>query len=313
VTNAIVEQAPRPARTVSLVLGSGGARGLAHIGVIRELEARGYVIKAIAGCSIGALVGGLHGVGKLEEFADWVGQLARGDILSLLDVTSARGGFIAGRKIMERLHDWIGQTTIEDLPIRYTAVAVDIEREKEIWMSEGPLFEAIRASISIPGVFTPHRYRGRLLVDGGVLNPIPVAPTVNFLTDLTVVVDANGPPTDYSPVDDAYVDEGTEAEGEGEPGFIARKLDMLGWADKKKPTAKDELTIVDVLMRSLDTMQAAITRQHLAVFHPDIVIRVPRNACMMQEFHRGLEMIELGSRIASELLDHPDLERKQWL
>lgn len=293
---------------VSLVLGSGGARGLAHIGVIHELEKRGYVIDAIAGCSMGALVGGLYGVGKLEEFTEWVGQLARGDILGLLDVTSMPGGFIAGRKIMERLHEWIGDVQIEDLPIKYTAVAVDIEREKEVWMSEGSLFDAIRASIAIPGVFVPHKYRGRTLVDGGVLNPIPVAPTINYLTDRTVVVDANGPPTAYVPL---HEEETSPANNE--PGFIARKLEALGWGDKKNPSVKEELGIVEVLMRSLDTMQAAITRQHLAVFHPDVVIRVPRNVCEIFEFHRAAEVIELGRSIASDLLDNPELERRQWL
>lgn len=299
-------------KRVSLVLGSGGARGLAHIGVIRELEERGYIIDAIAGCSMGSLVGGLYAVGKLEEYTEWVCQLARGDILGLLDVTSMPGGFIAGRKIMERLHEWIGDTQIESLPINYTAVAVDIEREKEIWMSEGPLYDAIRASIAIPGVLIPHKYRGRTLVDGGVLNPIPVAPTVNFLTDLTVVVDANGPPTDFIPLHEEKT-----SPADSEPGFIARKLEALGWGDnwgdKKKPTVKEELGIVEVLMRSLDTMQAAITRQHLAVFHPDVVIRVPRNVCMIHEFHRAAEVIELGRSIASDLLDNPELERRQWL
>jgi NTE family protein len=296
-------------KRVSLVLGSGGARGLAHIGVIEELEARGYTIEAIAGCSIGALVGGIYAAGKLKEYAEWATQLERSGIIGLLDLTGARGGFIAGKKIMRKLREWVEDVVIEDLPLKYTAVAVDIEREKEVWMSEGSLCDAIRASIAIPGVFTPHRYRGRLLVDGGVLNPLPVAPTVNSLTDLTIVVDANGPPTNLVPLEP----ERNKVELDNEPSLFAKGLEQLGLGGGHKSTAKDVLDIAEVLMRTVDTVQAAMTRQQLAVFHPDLLIRVPRNLCMMHEFHRAEEIIALGRRVATELLDDPELERRQWL
>ncbi len=305
-------------KRVSLVLGSGGARGLAHIGVIEELEARGYVIEAIAGCSIGALVGGIYAAGKLKEYAEWAVQLERSGVIGLLDLTGARGGFIAGKKIMRKLDEWIGDVAIEDLPLRFTAVAVDIEREKEVWMSEGSLSDAIRASIAIPGVFTPHNYRDRLLVDGGVLNPLPVAPTVNSLTDLTIVVDANGPPTNLVPVSEEgeseeEAPEQNKVEVDNEPSLLARGLEQLGLGAGHKSAARDALDIAEVLMRTVDTVQAAMTRQQLAVFHPDLLIRVPRNLCMMHEFHRAEEIIALGRQVATELLDDPNLERKQWL
>ena len=300
-------------KRVSLVLGSGGARGLAHIGVIEELEARGYTIEAIAGCSIGALVGGIYAVGKLKEYTEWAVQLERSGVIGLLDLTGARGGFIAGKKIMRKLQEWIEDAVIEELPLKYTAVAVDIEREKEVWMSEGSLYDAIRASIAIPGVFTPHKYRGRLLVDGGVLNPLPVAPTVNSLTDLTIVVDANGPPTNIVPMKEEREQDENKIESNNEPGFFAKGLEQLGLSTGHKPPGKNELDITEVLMRTVDTVQAAMTRQQLAVFHPDLVIRVPRNLCMMHEFHRATEIIELGRGIAAELLDDPELGRKQWL
>lgn len=298
-------------KRVSLVLGSGGARGLAHIGVIRELTARGYVIDTIAGCSMGALVGGVYAVGKMDDYADWVVGLERSGILGLLDITGARGGLITGKKIMEKLKAWIGDILIEELPLKYTAVAVDIEREKEVWMSEGPLFDAIRASIAIPGVFTPHKYRDRILVDGGVLSPLPVAPTVNSLTDMTIVVDANGPPT--SPLPLHQIDHDLALEGDDESGFFAKGLEKLGLGGGNKPSIKEEMDIVEILMRSLETMQAAMTRQQLAIFHPDLVIRIPRNVCMIHEFHRAEELIELGRTTANALLDDPELERKQWL
>ena len=295
------QQADGPGR-LSLVLGSVGARGLAHIGVIRELEQRGYRIDAIAGCSMGALVGGLYAVGRLEDYADWVSGLDASDVLGLLDPTGAPGGFIAGRKVMKVLHEWIGDTSIESLPVEFTAVAVDIEREREVWLNDGSLYDAIRASIGIPGLFTPYRYRDRVLVDGGLLNPIPVAPTVNALTDFTFVVDANGPPTDlqrWQPEEKKEDDD----EGHGLFDTVAR---TLGWQGDADAVSRREPDLVNILMRSLDTMQAAITRQHLAVFNPDHVFRVPRNLCMIHEFHRAGEVIETGRRIAIEALDRFD-------
>lgn len=292
-------QRTEDSRRLSLVLGSGGARGLAHIGIIRELEQRGYQIDAIAGCSMGALVGGLYAVGKLDDYADWVSSLDASDVLGLLDITGARGGFIAGRRIMKVLHEWIGDATIESLPISFTAVAVDIEREREVWLSEGSLYDAIRASIGIPGVFTPYRHLGRVLVDGGLLNPIPVAPTVNTLTDLTFVVDANGPPTDLLRW------QGEEKRsGEDDDGWFSAVAGKLGLRGDDSDDIRKEPDAVNILMRSLDIMQAAITRQHLAVFNPDHVFRIPRNLCMIHEFHRASEVIEAGQSIANEALDH---------
>src|SRR6056297_1741024 len=179
--------------TVSLVLGSGGARGLAHIGAIRALEERGFRIDSVAGSSMGALVGGMHAAGKLDDYADWVSTLEQSDVFKLVDWTLSGGGLIRGDRIIKRLKDMVGDARIEDLSIDFTAVAVDIEHGREIWLSKGSLFDAIRGSIAIPGLFTPHRYKGKLLVDGGILNPVPVAPTLRSLSDLTIVVNVNGP------------------------------------------------------------------------------------------------------------------------
>ena len=177
---------------ISLVLGSGGARGYAHIGVIEVLLAHGFDIRSIAGSSMGALVGGIYAAGQLESYRNWVLPLARMDVLRLLDLTLRGGGFIKGNRIIRVLREHVGDVLIEDLPISYTAVAVDLDAQREVWFSRGSLFDAIRASIAIPTVFRPHRYRGRLLVDGGLLNPLPVSPTLRDLTDFTIAVDVNG-------------------------------------------------------------------------------------------------------------------------
>lgn len=281
--------------TVSLVLGSGGARGLAHIGVIEELEAQGYAIKAISGSSMGALVGGIHALGKLDIYRDWVKGLGQGDVLGLLDWSFSGGGMIRGNKLIRKLRDLVGESDIEELSISYTAVAVDIHRGREVWMSDGSLFDAIRASIAIPAVFAPHRYHGRTLVDGGLLNPVPVAPTLRTLTDLTIVVDVNGPASETSAQNDDEDDEGAS--------LMRRMVNYVESWGGDGPSAAEGLALSEVLMRSLETMQAALTRHHLAVFRPDIVISVPKNACMVHEFYRAGPIIELGRTLAREQLE----------
>ena len=190
--------------TVSLVLGSGGARGYAHIGAIEELRAQGFDIRSVAGSSMGALVGGVYAAGKLDAYRDWVTELQRFDVLRLLDWTLTGGGFIKGDRIIDKIRHLIGEVDIENLPISYTAVAVDLLAQREVWFSRGSLFDAIRASIAIPTVLRPHHYQGRTLVDGGLLNPVPVTPTLRDLTDCTIAVDVNAAAEtlgDAAPVD----------------------------------------------------------------------------------------------------------------
>ncbi len=278
--------------TVSLVLGSGGARGLAHIGVIRELESRGYEIRAIAGSSMGALIGGIHAIGKLDIYTEWVMGLRQSDIFRLLDWTFAGGGLIRGNKLINKLRDLVGDHNIEDLPLAYTAVAVDIEKGKEVWLDEGPLFDAIRASIAIPALVTPYQYRGRALVDGGLLNPVPVEPTLRTLTDMTVIVDVNGRETRPS----GRVDD-------DDRGFLQRMRDYIGSTNNRFMSTETGMPLSEIMMHSMDIMQGAITRQHLAVSQPDLVISIPKNTCMIHEFHLAKPVIALGRQLAREALE----------
>jgi len=179
-------------KTVSLVLGSGGARGLAHIGVIHWIEENGFRIESISGCSMGALIGGIYAAGKLDDFENWVRAITKIDIVTLLDLSWKKSGLVKGDKIINTLTELVGDVLIEDLPIKYTAVAADILNEKEVWMNSGRLFDAIRASISLPLFFTPFRYKNIDLIDGGVLNPVPIAPTFSDVTDLTIAVNLGG-------------------------------------------------------------------------------------------------------------------------
>lgn len=181
-----------PAR-IALALGSGGARGYAHIGVIKELRERGHQIVSVAGSSMGALVGGVFAAGELDGFTGWVLGLSQGAVLRQVDPTLTRAGMIRAERVLARMAEFVGERKIEDLPIQFAAVAVDLLAGREAWLDHGPLDRAIRASISIPGVITPAAVNGRLLVDGGVLNPVPVAPVAACHADLVVAVSLQGP------------------------------------------------------------------------------------------------------------------------
>jgi len=285
--------------TVSLVLGSGGARGLAHIGAIAALEEAGYRIESIAGSSMGALVGGMYAAGKLDAYRDWVRTLEQSDVFRLVDWTLSGGGLIRGDKIIAQLRDMVGDVRIEDFGIEFTAVAVDIEQGREVWLGSGPLFDAIRSSIAIPGLFTPHRYRGRLLVDGGILNPVPVAPTLRCMTDLTIVVNVNGnierrPAAAARPKAHENRQHKPAGDADEDAGMIERLRLFFNGLIEREPDTESAPGLVAMLMKSLETMESVITRQHMAVFQPDLVIDVPKDACMIHEFHRADELMELG-------------------
>jgi NTE family protein len=163
-----------------LALGSGGARGYAHIGVIQVLEERGFDIVSIAGSSVGAAIGGLHSAGVLGGYTDWARSLTQRDVIRLLDPALNAPGAIHAEKIMTRMSEMLGGAVIEDLPIPYTAVATDLIQRREVWFQSGPVDVAIRASIALPSFITPVMLNGRLLADGGLLNPVPVAPTADI-------------------------------------------------------------------------------------------------------------------------------------
>ena len=177
-------------KRVALVLGSGGARGYAQMGVIETIEKRGYEIACIAGCSMGAVVGGIYAAGKLQDYRNWIESLDYLDVLRLVDV-SFRLGAIRGEKVFGQIRKIVGEINIEDLRIPYTAVATDLTNQQEIWFQEGCLHQAMRASAAIPSLFTPVMQGNRMLVDGGLLNPLPIVPVVSSHCDLIIAVNLN--------------------------------------------------------------------------------------------------------------------------
>lgn len=285
-------------KTISLVLGSGGARGLAHIGVIQWLEENGYTIRSISGSSIGALVGGIYAAGKLDDFEKWARAIQRLDIVSLLDISWKKSGLIKGDKLIENLVDLVGDKKIEDLSISFTAVAVDIKKEKELWIRSGSLFDAIRSSISIPLFFTPFHHNGMILIDGGVLNPVPIAPTFSDDTDMTIAVNLEGPVKDE------------ETLSEQKPILFSKlepfKEKISNFFKKLQDSSDDdqnaEWGVVDVAHRAFEAMQGTIARQKLAAYPPDHTIEIPSNICTFLEFDRAAELIELGYKKAEEHL-----------
>jgi NTE family protein len=283
---------------VALVLGAGGARGLAQIGVIEVLQQRGFRIAAVAGSSIGALIGGLFCAGKLQAYRDWLTPLARSDILRLLDPAFAAPALFRGERILAEMRRIAGSPRIEDLPIALTVVAVDLVRQREVWLRDGDLWDAVRGSMAIPGVFTPHVVRGRELVDGGILAPLPITATRLSGAHRLVAVDMHSwparPPGQLAAPTPAEVPDDM-------PSLFGRWLRRFG--DHVDGAEARAMGFTELMARSLDTMQAQIARVQMALDPPEIVIRIPRDACQFYEFWRARELVELGRRCANETLD----------
>jgi NTE family protein len=286
--------------TIALALGAGGAKGLAHIGAIEELERQGYVISAIAGSSMGALIGGIYAMGKLGVYRDWVCKLARLDVLRLVDWTFS-GGLIKGEKIIETLRELIGDARIEGLPLAYTAVATDIDREREVWLTRGQLFDAIRASIAIPTLFRPYLLDGRRLVDGALLNPVPVTPLIREPADYLLAVSLDGPADRLTPEQDAT------AISEPRTGLLGRWLPR----GEAKPPRVHEPGALALLTQAMDLMQSNLSRMRLAAYEPDLLIQIPRDAAAVYEFYRARELIELGRMRTREALERFAAKRRE--
>jgi len=285
-------------KTVSLVLGSGGARGHAHIGVIRALNERNVEIRNIAGTSMGSVIGGIFAADKLDTYTEWAYRLERRDVVKLLDFSFTWTSLFKGERIIEVLKDLVGDRQIEDLDRGFTAVATSLDDQREVWLNSGSLFDAIRASTAVPGVFAPVKSGGRTLVDGGLVNPIPIAPTLNDSTDLTIAINLSGLDEDYEPP--AAAQDEAPAHDDGYREKIARFVGGLLESDDEEPSGPDA---IDLLIRSIDVMQGAIARLKLAAYAPDKTINIPRDACSFFEFHRAEEMAALGYERTLKALD----------
>jgi len=238
------EGKPGKGKRVALALGSGGARGYAHIGVIEVLEEQGYEITAIAGSSMGALIGGVYAAGYLRQYKDWVTGLDQFDLFRLLDFSLTSPGAIRGEKVFSVLKDMIGDVRIEELPIPYTAVATDLLAHKEVWFQKGVLRDVIRASVAIPSVVSPVMMNGRVLVDGGLLNPLPIIPTVAAYADIILAVNLSGSDANYMslPPIDQWSDQAPAAKEDSGAGDLLDPEKVAAanpdeWLDRLRQTA----------------------------------------------------------------------------
>lgn len=307
---------------VALVLGSGGARGYAHIGIINELKARGHQIVAVSGTSMGALIGGLEAAGRLDEFTEWATSLSQLDVWRKFDFTLTGAGLVKAEKIFSVMSPLIGDVRIEDLPIPYTAVASDITAQREVWFQRGPLAAAIRASIAIPSIITPVTMRGHVLVDGGLCNPVPVEPTLSVPSDATIAVSLAGRPAVISS-DDITADDIADDPEESDSPAILKRLPFVGRnreeegelatdgadgstesnADLIRPAGRKAVSRMELITESIDTMQGMIERYRAAPSPAQVQITVPYAAASTLDFHRASELIELGTSLAVEAFD----------
>ena len=285
----------RGRKSVSLVLGGGGARGLAHIGVIQWLVENGFRIESIAGSSMGALIGGIHAAGKLDVYTDWVVALERWQVLRLLDPSFGRSGLFKGERIIGVLRALIGEQPIERLPIRFVAVATDLETGEEVWLREGSLFDAIRASIATPLVFTPAHIGGRTLVDGALANPVPIGVTRGDATELTIAVNL-GARAESAPAPPPWRFPKTE------PPRTRRIRAFLDGLQAEQEPAAPTRRLLDIAFGSMQIMQDTIAALKLAADPPDRIVQIPRNACGFHEFWRAAELIALGRDRAARAL-----------
>ncbi|WP_221801272.1 patatin-like phospholipase family protein [Oceanobacter mangrovi] len=293
-------------KTVALALGSGGARGYAHIGVLDALQERGYEVVAISGSSMGALIGGFYCAGKLDEYRDWVSGLNYLDVLKLVDVSLLSGGVIRGDKVFNMLAEMLDGVLIEDLPIPFTAVATDMQARKEIWFQSGSLDTAIRASAAIPSIFSPVKVNGRHLVDGGVLNPLPISPCVSVHADHIIAVDLNS--DTVMPDDFGFLPAETN-KPQKQAWFNSVVDKATNWLESRKggddvsEHVDENIGKLEMINQMFETMQLSLTRFKTAAYPPDLLIKMPMESCEMYEFYRARELIALGYHIANQALD----------
>jgi NTE family protein len=268
---------------VQLVLAAGGARGMAHIGVIEELEKAGCQIVEVVGCSMGAVIGGLYAAGHLEPYHQWLLKQERADILRMMDFTLPRHGFLKGEKVFSTILNMTGAHRIEELKIPFAAVATELESGREVVYREGDLFEALRASISIPGIFTPLSSPRGTLVDGGVINPLPLNLIEPREDTMVVAVDINAPGPTPSQTKKEQNSESTSWLG-------------INWPFKNdsEPKNRGAQSLLDVLQTSYEHMQNQLIKLMVERYQPHLLVSIPRSTCTIFEFHRAAEVIQVG-------------------
>jgi NTE family protein len=306
---AIEPKAPVPGKRlkIGLALGGGAARGWAHIGVLRVLEEAGITPDVVAGCSIGAVVGGCYAAGKLGEIETFALSLTKRRVMGLLDFHLSGSGLIAGGRLQKLLEIDLHALRVEHLPIRFATVATELATGHEIWLTRGSLIDALRASYALPGVFDPVRLGGRLLMDGALVNPVPVTVARAFGSDVVICVNLNNDIRLRGTVIPDHGEEESDAPEEAaeEPtqraGLFAQWLDSPG----RRRERRSAPGMATVMIDAFNITQDRISRSRLAGDPPDAMISPKLAAIGLFEFHRAAEAIELGRQAAERAL--PDI------
>ncbi len=282
-------------RKVSLVLSGGGARGIAHIGVIEELQKQGFDIFSISGTSMGALIGGVYALGKMEEFKEWLFTLDKIRTFNLVDFTISSQGLVKGDKVLQKMKDFIPDANIEDLDIIYRAIAADILNNEEVVFSKGSIYQAIRASISIPTVFTPVKMGNRILVDGGVLNNIPINHAKRIDNDILIVVNVNA----YKPVSKPVV---SDEENNFNKKIYKKKINEFHkHLQKINPLSNSEsLGYFNLINKTINLMTYQMSQLSINQYPIDILIDISRDSCGTFDFYKAEEQVKIGKYAANE-------------
>jgi len=272
-----------------LVLSSGGSRGLAHIGVIHELVKQGFQITSVSGSSIGTVIGGLYAMGKLHEYTKWVSTFNKMDVWGFMDFTLTTNGLLKGERVFDKMKTFIPDMNIEDMPIPFAAVATDILHEKEVVFTKGSFYEAVRASVAIPAVFTPVKYNNTILVDGGILNPIPIEHVRRKNGDILIVVNLYGEKKVDIPneknIDNGYLNR-----------LINPLLTLISTGDKSSKG------YYSLLSSTTSAMIQKIAELNIEKHKPDLVINIPHDSASTFDFYKAKELIELGESAAKEAI-----------
>ena len=289
-------------KDVALVLSGGGARGFAHIGVINELLRNGYNITSVAGTSMGALVGGIYATGELKQFEEWVCSLDIREVLRLTDLSISKKGLVKGNRIIKKLKEIVPDRNIEDLSIPYCAVATDIVKGTETIFDKGNLYDAIRASISIPTVFQPFKIDNNFFVDGGVLNPIPINRVQRTDNDILVVVDVNA--------QIPHETIGTVSKKEIDNKYLKQlKTIQNKIANIIPKSKKDNIGMFNLTTKSISLMLHQISVLTIENNRPDILINISREAFGIYDFYKAKEILKLGELAAVKVLS-PDIKKE---
>lgn len=281
-------------KKAALVLSGGGARGSAHIGVIEELQAQGYEISSVAGTSMGAVVGGMFAMGKLDAFKEWLCSLDRLKVFNLVDFSFGHLGLIKAERVLKTMKEFTGDANIEDLQVPFAAVAADIKNRREVVFTSGSLYEAIRASIAIPSVITPVKTKNGILVDGGVLNNLPVNHVSRSEGDELIVVNVNA----AIPV--SHPKKSEEKKREDLNIYQQKIKEFQAQLQKINPLHKEgeKFGYFDLVGESISLMIHQIAQLHLKDYDPDRLIEISRDAAGTYDFYLAEELIEMGREAA---------------